>query len=134
MNFRPRFIFPSMANLTITSCLCGLLLTLFFSGCSSTAERKTSAGVTTSVQQPLNVFDDYLNSPFPPADGFDFAAGNADGNGAYTDKSTGKRYNGWYIATHFAEAYSIRIQTGQDLKGISEENQKFGPGSFEHGK
>ncbi|HEY0434675.1 MAG TPA: hypothetical protein VGC95_12445, partial [Chitinophagaceae bacterium] len=117
----------SCMNRHLLPCVCWLILTLSFIGCSSTAEkRQVATGVTTSSPTPANVFEDYLSSAFPPADGFDFAVGNADGNGAYTDKSTGKRYNGWYIATHFAEVYSLGIHTGEDWNGIGGGNTDLG--------
>ena len=65
-----------------------------------------------------NVFDEYLRSDFTPADGFDFAVGDHDGKGAYQDKSTGKTYSGWYVATHFADKYSYGIHTGEDWSGL----------------
>jgi murein DD-endopeptidase MepM/ murein hydrolase activator NlpD len=105
----------------------GLILALSFSGCSSVAEnKKPPANLATPAQAPSNVFDEYLSSPFPPADGFDFAVGNADGRGAYTDKATGKRYDGWYIATHFAEEYSLGIHTGEDWNGTGGGNTDLG--------
>ncbi|MCM3872363.1 MAG: peptidoglycan DD-metalloendopeptidase family protein [Pyrinomonadaceae bacterium] len=64
-----------------------------------------------------NVFDNYLATESEPADGFDFPVGNADGKGAYVDTSTGKRYDGWYIATNFAEEYSLGIHPGEDWNG-----------------
>ena len=63
------------------------------------------------------VFDNYLRSDFPPADGFDFAVGDRDGQGPYNDKATGKRYSGWYVATHFGDKYSYGIHTGEDWSG-----------------
>lgn len=51
------------------------------------------------------------------ADGFDFPVGNVDGKGSYTSKTDGKTYNGWYIATHTAEEYSLGVHTGEDWNG-----------------
>jgi hypothetical protein len=52
--------------------------------------------------------------------------GNADGKGAYTDKATGKHYDGWHIATHFAEQYSLGIHTGEDWNGTGGGNTDLG--------
>lgn len=70
-----------------------------------------------SSYQNANVFDEYINAEAPPADGFDFPVGNADGEGFYTDKATGKQHNGWYVATRFAEEYSLGIHPGEDWNG-----------------
>ena len=48
-----------------------------------------------------------MQTDFAPADGFDFPFGDGDGGGFYQDKATGKRFDGWYIATSFAENYSL---------------------------
>jgi murein DD-endopeptidase MepM/ murein hydrolase activator NlpD len=73
-----------------------------------------------------NVFDDFLRADYAPADGFDFPFGNPDGKGDYTDKETGKRYSGWYIATKFAEAYSLGIHPGEDWNGNGGKNTDRG--------
>jgi murein DD-endopeptidase MepM/ murein hydrolase activator NlpD len=62
-------------------------------------------------------FDEYMRADFAPADGFDFPFGDGDGGGSYTDIATGKRHAGWYVATHFAEEYSLGIHTGEDWNG-----------------
>jgi murein DD-endopeptidase MepM/ murein hydrolase activator NlpD len=77
-----------------------------------------------------NVFDEYLKSDFAPADGFDFPVGNADAKGAYVDKSTGKRYENWYIATKFTEEYSLGIHPGEDWNGAGGENTDLGQDVF----
>jgi len=64
-----------------------------------------------------NPFDNFLHTEITPADGFDFPFGDPDGKGSYTDKATGKTYNGWYIATRFTEKYSMGIHTGEDWNG-----------------
>jgi murein DD-endopeptidase MepM/ murein hydrolase activator NlpD len=73
-----------------------------------------------------NVFDDFMRADYAPADGFDFPFGNPDGKGDYTDKETGKRYSGWYIATKFAEAYSLGIHPGEDWNGNGGKNTDRG--------
>lgn len=50
-------------------------------------------------------------------DGFDYPVGNKDGKGAYISKTDGKTYKSWYIATDFAENYSLGIHPGIDLNG-----------------
>lgn len=62
-------------------------------------------------------FAAWLSADFPVADGFDFAVGNADGRGGYTDSRTGRSYDGWHVATHFAEHYSLGIHPGEDWNG-----------------
>jgi murein DD-endopeptidase MepM/ murein hydrolase activator NlpD len=88
---------------------------LLSSGCAN------PKGIQPSQIQPphssANVFDEYMNAEAPPADGFDFPVGNSDGQGIYTDKATGKQHNGWYVATRFAEEYSLGIHPGEDWNG-----------------
>lgn len=50
------------------------------------------------------------------ADGFDFAVGDPDGEGSYTD-AAGRRYEGWYVATSFAEHDSLGVHPGEDWNG-----------------
>lgn len=71
----------------------------------------------TSTPVPANVFDNYMQSETAPVDGFDFPVGDSDGSGPYTDRVTGRRYDGWYIATKFAEEYSLGIHPGEDWNG-----------------
>ena len=54
-------------------------------------------------------FDEYLRADFAPADGFDFPFGDGDGGGSYTDPATGKRHDGWYVATRFAERQALMV-------------------------
>jgi murein DD-endopeptidase MepM/ murein hydrolase activator NlpD len=78
-------------------------------------------GIQPNPTQPshsrANIFDEYMNAEAPPADGFDFPIGNSDAEGIYTDKATGKQHNGWYVATRFAEEYSLGIHPGEDWNG-----------------
>ena len=67
-----------------------------------------------------------MSSEVEPADGFDFPFGKGDGTGAYEDKATGKRYSGWYVATHFAENYSLGIHPGEDWNGNGGGNTDLG--------
>ena len=77
------------------------------------------AGTNQTRQQsaPQNIFDVYMNSEVPPADGFDFPIGDLNAEGSYTDLATGVVHNGWYIATQFNEQYSLGIHTGEDWNG-----------------
>jgi murein DD-endopeptidase MepM/ murein hydrolase activator NlpD len=70
-----------------------------------------------SEPTPSNVFDAYLQASAPPADGFDFPVGNADGKGPYVDRSNGRKHNGWFIATTFGEHYKLGIHPGEDWNG-----------------
>ena len=83
-----------------------------------------------STPVATNAFDAYLNSAFPPADGFDFPFGNGDGRGSYNDRATGQRYDGWYVATHFAESYSLGIHPGEDWNGSGGGNTDLGQDVF----
>jgi murein DD-endopeptidase MepM/ murein hydrolase activator NlpD len=95
-----------------------LSLLLLLNGCSSTVNSSRSSTADQRAHSTSrNVFDNYLNSATKPADGFDFPVGDTDGKGAYVDSSTGKRYDGWYIATKFAEEYSLGIHPGEDWNG-----------------
>jgi murein L,D-transpeptidase YafK len=67
-----------------------------------------------------------MNIDIPPSDGFDFPFGSPDGKGSYTDKATGKVHDGWYIATHFAEKYSLGIHPGEDWNGSGGGNTDLG--------
>lgn len=51
------------------------------------------------------------------ADGFDFPVGNPDGKGRYTSALDGAVHDGWYVATEFAESYSLGIHPGEDWNG-----------------
>ena len=83
-----------------------------------------------STETAANVFDRYLKTEFAPADGFDFPFGNGEGGGSYNDQATGKHYDGWYIATHFAENYSLGIHPGEDWNGSGGANTDLGQDVF----
>jgi murein DD-endopeptidase MepM/ murein hydrolase activator NlpD len=102
--------------------LFALFVFILLSSCTiKKTEVKSSSEVsptpTLSPEIKSNIFDQYLKSDFAPADGFDFPVGNSDGKGGYTDKSTAKRHDGWFIATRFAEQYSLGIHPGEDWNG-----------------
>jgi murein DD-endopeptidase MepM/ murein hydrolase activator NlpD len=94
-------------------------------GCVSARNASTEPAPATPART-LNVFEDFLHAPFPPADGFDFAFGNVDGQGDYTDKATGQRYAGWQIAAKFAEQNSLGVHPGEDWNGGGGKNTVFG--------
>ncbi len=93
---------------------------------SSCASNKPTANNPASHPQPQNPFDAYLASDIPIADGFDFAVGDQNGKGSYVDPSTGKKYDGWYIATNFNEDYSLGTHTGEDWNGSGGGNTDLG--------
>jgi murein DD-endopeptidase MepM/ murein hydrolase activator NlpD len=64
------------------------------------------------------------------ADGFDFPVGNSEGTGSYISKTDGRTYKSWYIATRFAEKYSLGIHPGIDLNGTGGGNTDFGQPVF----
>jgi murein DD-endopeptidase MepM/ murein hydrolase activator NlpD len=79
---------------------------------------------------PNNPFEAYMQTDFAPAAGFDFPFGDGDGGGSYQDKATGKRFDGWYIATNFAENYSLGIHPGEDWNGNGGGNTDLGQDVF----
>jgi hypothetical protein len=102
-----------------------ILFSVLAIGCVSAREKSTEH-TSAAPGSDQNVFDDFLHAPFPPADGFDFAFGNPDGKGDYTDKATGQRYTGWDIATKFAEQYRLGIHPGEDWNGSGGKNTDLG--------
>ena len=104
----------------------GLAWVLLATACSSADSGRTRQRPTPTANANTNVFDEYLSAEFAPADGFDFPFGDPDGKGRYTDKATGKQYNGWYVATHFAEQYSLGLHTGEDWNGTGGGNTDLG--------
>ena len=94
-------------------------LFVFIPSCTrSVNQNRPNQSAATPIGTSGNVFDQYLKSDFAPADGFDFAVGDQDGKGPYQDKSTGKTYPGWDVATPFADKYSYGIHTGEDWSGL----------------
>lgn len=100
-----------MKKLTLLTFL--LLVVLAFQSCRQAATNRRGNEQST----PQNVFDAYLNTDVPPADGFDFPIGDVNAQGSYTDHATGIVHNGWYVATKFNEVYSLGIHTGEDWNG-----------------
>ncbi|HYH86248.1 MAG TPA: peptidoglycan DD-metalloendopeptidase family protein [Pyrinomonadaceae bacterium] len=94
-------------------------LALLFQSCATAPPRAVSGYPATNANPPhtANTFDEYMRADFAPADGFDFPFGDGEGGGAYTDLASGKRHDGWYVATRFAESYSLGLHTGEDWNG-----------------
>ncbi len=114
-------------------CLVSLVLCLSLTvSCSKLPGSASDSNrpANSSTHGPTNAFDEYLQSGSPPADGFDFPFGNGDGGGSYNDKATGKRHDGWYVATHFAETYSLGIHPGEDWNGSGGGNTDLGQDVF----
>ncbi|HZS08127.1 MAG TPA: peptidoglycan DD-metalloendopeptidase family protein [Blastocatellia bacterium] len=108
-----------------------LLLLIETDGCAGRTASGTAPATSGAERRgAVDVFDAYLNAGVAPADGFDFPFGNPDGKGSYTDKATGRSYNGWYVATHFAEKYSMGIHTGEDWNGTGGGNTDLGQDVF----
>ena len=118
-------------NLTVHTLL---ILTIFFAGCKSSATQTSftpNPSFATVARNPkLNVFDDFLQSEIPIADGFDFPVGDTNAKGSYTDKTTGKTREGWYIATKFGEQYAQGIHPAEDWNGRGGGNTDFGQDVF----
>lgn len=93
------------------------LITLAIAGVACSSRPSVYFPSQTNSANSQNVFDDYMHTDFPAADGFDFAVGDRNGKGSYKDKTTGNQYPGWYVATHFADIYSYGIHTGEDISG-----------------
>jgi murein DD-endopeptidase MepM/ murein hydrolase activator NlpD len=105
--------------------LSAILLLIGLTACSFT-KSAPDARRTTASSRPQNVFDAYIQSDFPAADGFDFPVGDANAKGSYVDPATGTTFNGWYIATQFNEEYSLGIHTGEDWNGSGGGNTDLG--------
>jgi murein DD-endopeptidase MepM/ murein hydrolase activator NlpD len=100
-----------------------ILVTVCVQACQRAIPAKPSAR---QQQASANVFDAYLKTDIPPADGFDFAVGDANVGGQYKDLETGTEYSGWRIDTHFAENYQLGIHTGEDWNGNGGGNTDLG--------
>ncbi len=111
-----------------------LILTIFLAGCKSSATPTSfspNPSLAVVARNPaLNVFDDFLKSEIPIADGFDFPVGDVNAKGSYTDKVTGKTHNDWYIATKFGEQYALGIHPAEDWNGRGGGNTDFGQDVF----
>ncbi len=105
------------------------LLSVMALGCSEkrlTAPSPTLAEVADESGAQPTTLDNYLEADILPADGFDFPVGSPDGKGFYEDRASGKQFDGWYIATRFAETYSLGIHPGEDWNGSGGGNTDLG--------
>ena len=91
------------------------IASLLFLACSDSLPETQS--LKDDAPTVSDLFDTYLETDFPPANGFDFPIGDPNAEGSYRDKATGKEYTGWYIATTFAEEYKLGIHPGEDWNG-----------------
>ncbi len=94
------------------------LLPLVGGGCARLELKPDPTANSPASTAGTNPFDNYLATEATPADGFDFPFGDVNGKGPYVDKATGQRHNGWYLATRFAEQYSLGIHPGEDWNGV----------------
>lgn len=119
-------IHPSLPrSVPLLICLC---LTI---SCNKLAGRSSPPAQTADNGAAIaNAFDEYLSAETLPADGFEFPFGRGDGSGSYTDIATGKRFAGWYVATHFGEQYSLGIHPGEDWNGNGGANTDLGQDVF----
>ena len=104
-----------MRTFSAKPCLVLTAVAMLLSGCTSGPMPRPST--TPSETASRNKFDEYLSTELPPADGFDFPLGDADGKGGYTDKATGKTYGGWSVSVHFGQNYSYGIHPAEDWGG-----------------
>src|SRR5687768_12470330 len=104
-------------------CLVLAAVSLLSNGCTS---RPISQPSTTPSAASHNKFDEYLNTELPPADGFDFPLGDANGKGGYTDKASGQRYSGWSVSVHFGQYYSYGIHPAEDWGGSGPPSSDLG--------
>lgn len=94
--------------------------------CVQACQPPASSHTSHPPQASPNVFDAYLETGIPPADGFDFPIGDVNAKGRYKDIATGTEYDGWRIATNFAEHYPFGIHTGEDWNGNGGGNTDLG--------
>ena len=85
-----------------------VLLILTLVGCSSAQPRVETSAAVLPAQDQVNVFDRFMNSGVPPADGFDLPVGSADHD------STSQRNSGWNLSSRFGQNYEHGINPGQD--------------------
>ena len=101
----------------------GLFIALMMAACSQPLA-ETEAPAEQAPPKPK--IEGYLDTPFPPADGFDFPVGTVDAKGDYKDLQTGAIHRGWYVATEMGEAYALGIHTGEDWNGRGGGNTDLG--------
>jgi murein DD-endopeptidase MepM/ murein hydrolase activator NlpD len=92
---------------------------------SATTAAALALLVLASARAQASPFDSWLRNPYPVADGFSFPVGDGEGGGSYTDP-TGRRHEGWYVATHMGDEYALGIHTGEDWNGRGGSDTDFG--------
>ena len=94
-----------------------LTSTIWLNACSSVAQPEKAAEIPASPERtPENVFDRYLQTESPPANGFDFPFDNNINNAASS------RHNGWSVVSRFAEKSSLGINPGEDWEFAGDES------------
>ena len=73
-----------------------------------------SSNPSPQQQTSPNVFDPYLATDIPPADGFDFPVGDANASGPYNDIATGIEYQAGASLLTLQKTMSFGIHTGED--------------------
>jgi hypothetical protein len=71
-------------------------------------------------------FQRFLACDVPPADGFDFPVGDANGWGAYRDARDGRRRVGWHVYIRFGQRYKYGLHPGEDWNGAGAGNADAG--------
>lgn len=99
------------------------LLTLY--ACTESKAGGNPAQITDlSESAPLNSVDALFDSML--CNGFSYPFGDGSGGGSYTGTADHQTYEGWYIATHTGEHYSLGIHTGEDWNGKGGGNTDLG--------
>lgn len=98
---------------------------LILQACSeSKATEKESLVIDLSGSEPVSSIDLLFDSML--CNGFSYPFGDGNGGGSYTGIADHERYDGWYIATHTGEHYSLGIHTGEDWNGKGGGNTDLG--------
>lgn len=129
----PRSAFYSLffMNLKFILLVCTACL-LLHSCTESKAGEKESLAIDLNDNEPVSSVDLLFDSLL--CNGFSYPFGDGSGSGSYTGITDHKHYNGWYIATHTAEIYSLGIHTGEDWNGTGGGDTDFGQPVFSTAK
>lgn len=111
-------------NFKFIALACIPCLMLLHACSESKASGQTFVQAPPKEDKPANsveaLFDTLL------CNGFAYPFGDGSGGGSYKGIDDGKTYEGWYIATHTAEKYSLGIHTGEDWNGSGGGNSDLG--------